>query len=273
MKYFLIILILLMPAQAGAGYTLEQGQPFEVQGNGEVKFLDQKLRCIDRCFFSVPRQQKAGNYKINLTPNPSPFSKNGSNVEGKNKEVIIKVIKKKWEVSRFDLPPSVSKKLGGDDIKKTWDVIYNSIASSKYQAQNLDNFFVPTTGGISMDFGEQVYINGKFNGSHFGIDYKAPRNSEVYATFEGRVVWAGETPSYGNVVIIDHGYGIFSTYLHLEKILVEKNKEVEKGEKIALVGSTGVSAGPHLHFSLFVHGILSNPHEWYRFKNITVIKL
>jgi len=97
---------------------------------------------------------------------------------------------------------------------------------------------------------------------HRGIDFGAPRGTAVYASNGGIVVLSDNFITRGKTIIIDHGYGIFTEYLHLSKILVKKGQFVKKGELIGKIGSTGFSTGPHLHWSLLVNGYLVNPLQW-----------
>ena len=69
--------------------------------------------------------------------------------------------------------------------------------------------------------------------------------------------------SYGNTIVIDHGYNIFTMYLHMDKLNVEKGQSVNKGDIIGLMGSTGIATGSHLHFTVFVGDIIVDNYEWY----------
>lgn len=99
---------------------------------------------------------------------------------------------------------------------------------------------------------------------HRGIDFGAPKGTAVYASAPGKVVLARTLYKRGNAVIIDHGCGIFTEYLHLSRILVRKGQTVSQEQIIGKVGNTGVSTGPHLHWSLVVNGVLVNPLFWIR---------
>jgi len=85
---------------------------------------------------------------------------------------------------------------------------------------------------------------------HDGIDLDVPEGTTVYASAGGEVYFYGEQPGYGNVLILEHDGGFYTLYGHLKSSLVSKGQYVEKGQKIALSGNTGISSGPHLHFEL-----------------------
>jgi len=118
-------------------------------------------------------------------------------------------------------------------------------------------WFIPTIGGLTARFGEQRSINGSVpSGHHGGTDIGAIEGTPVVATNRGRVVLARALKVRGNMVIIDHGGGLFSGYGHLSVIHVTEDQMVEAGEHIADVGNTGLSTGAHLHWEMASQGIL-----------------
>lgn len=100
---------------------------------------------------------------------------------------------------------------------------------------------------------------GATNISHNGTDFRAAVGTPVYAMNAGQVAFAGAFRNYGNTVIIDHGLGVMTMYMHLSKVSVELGKPVEKGDPIALSGNTGYSLGPHLHLSVRIYGYSIDP--------------
>jgi len=116
---------------------------------------------------------------------------------------------------------------------------------------------------ISGYFGEERSFNGGPRGGHHGgTDIAAPHATEVQATNRGIVVFAEEGLIRGNCVVIDHGAGILSSYGHMSALRVTVGDEVERGKVIGLVGSTGLSTGPHLHWELSVGGVLVDGLRW-----------
>jgi hypothetical protein len=98
------------------------------------------------------------------------------------------------------------------------------------------------------------------NRFHAGLDFPAPWNKPVYASRRGRVVVAGwSAGGHGRLVVIYHGYGMTSYYAHLHRILVRVGQRVGRGTRVGLVGSSGTSTGPHLHFELRRRGAGVNP--------------
>jgi murein DD-endopeptidase MepM/ murein hydrolase activator NlpD len=94
---------------------------------------------------------------------------------------------------------------------------------------------------------------------HEGIDVSAPMGAEIEAPAAGVVTQVAWEDGYGNILTIDHGYGVVTRYAHCSKILVGRGARVKRGQRIALVGSTGLSTGPHLHYEVWVNGKPVNP--------------
>ena len=99
-------------------------------------------------------------------------------------------------------------------------------------------------------------------GGHKGHDYAAPEGTPTYAAADGTVIIAGWSDSAGNWVVIDHGNGLVSKYMHHSAIFVKAGQTVKKGDHIGAVGSTGQSTGPHLHFQVEENGIPVNPDKY-----------
>ena len=89
---------------------------------------------------------------------------------------------------------------------------------------------------------------------HHGTDFKAKPGTPVLAAGDGLVVFAGRQSGYGNVIYVDHGGGIVTRYAHLQKIETAKDRTLSAGQQIGLVGSTGRTTGPHLHFEVRIDG-------------------
>jgi len=120
------------------------------------------------------------------------------------------------------------------------------------------------SGWISSGFGKRIDpISGKV-GFHEGIDFAGSAGAKVVAVAAGVVIWSGRRKGYGNVVEIDHGQGLITRYAHNRKNLVKVGDAVGRGQTIALLGSTGYSTGPHVHFEVLENGRPVNPMRFVR---------
>ena len=91
-----------------------------------------------------------------------------------------------------------------------------------------------------------------------------PVATPIYAPAPGVVVWAGPLQVRGNTTIIDHGWGVYTGYWHQAGILVQTGEQVETGQEIGSIGSTGLVTGAHLHWELWVSGVQVDPLQWAR---------
>lgn len=112
---------------------------------------------------------------------------------------------------------------------------------------------------------DPVYGSGKF---HEGMDFSAPTGTPVYATGDGKVIASGWNHGYGNSIDISHGYDYVTRYAHLSKIMVKKGQDIKRGDLIGLVGNTGKSTGPHLHYEVRYKDTPQNPVRFY-FRDLT----
>jgi murein DD-endopeptidase MepM/ murein hydrolase activator NlpD len=114
----------------------------------------------------------------------------------------------------------------------------------------------PASGPITSPFGyrSDPYADSGSSEFHTGLDIAAPMGSTVTASAAGAVIYAAWYGGYGNAIILDHGNGVSSLYGHLSQIFVSERQEVQQGQAIGAVGSTGRSTGPHLHFEIRING-------------------
>lgn len=137
-----------------------------------------------------------------------------------------------------------------------------SVIESKQAKWDATPSIWPVKGWITSGFGKRV---SPFTGQmavHEGVDIGAPSNTPVQAPAAGRVVVTGFDPRMGNLVAIDHGYGMETQYGHLAKVLVKSGQKIRRGDVIGLVGSTGLSTGPHLHYHIKVNSHPVDPQRY-----------
>jgi len=118
-------------------------------------------------------------------------------------------------------------------------------------------------GRITSDFGMRLHPIFKRYRKHPGIDFAAKPGTPIYAAADGVVKLAKYNGGYGNCVFIDHLYGFETRYGHMQKILVRHGQRVKRGDKIGLVGKTGIATAPHLHFEVHFRGNEVNPRHYF----------
>lgn len=120
-------------------------------------------------------------------------------------------------------------------------------------------FRIPVSGRITSNFGGRYHPILKRTKVHTGVDIAAPSGTAIHAAGDGQVIFAGWRGGYGNCIIIDHGGGTATLYGHCSALFVGTGRNVSAGDKIAAVGSTGMSTGPHLHWEVRINGTPVNP--------------
>ena len=121
---------------------------------------------------------------------------------------------------------------------------------------------IPDSTRITSEFGEREAPLEGVSNFHKGVDVGAPTGTKIYAAAAGEVVISQYNYSAGNYIMINHGNGVYTVYMHCSKLLVSVGDHVEQGDNIGLVGSTGYSTGPHLHFGVRINGEYRNPLDY-----------
>lgn len=127
-------------------------------------------------------------------------------------------------------------------------------------------FTCPVYGALGSPFGSRINPISKKKEFHKGVDIKANSSTPIKSALDGTVFAAEYEKSYGNYIILNHSDGITTLYAHCSKLLVKNGQKVKKGQIIALVGSTGNSTGPHLHFEVHKDGKLLDPLSFIKLK-------
>jgi len=214
--------------------------------NGEtIDFFHPEESSDSVAFLGIDVKMEPGNYKIIL------------NVSGKEMEKEIEVQKKNFPVSEMVITEELQnkgfteKKIAEDMETKDAPALNKVLASFTTKPYFTRSFSFPLSKirKAGLDFGGFVRAKD-YELQHFGVDLGVPLGTRVYAVNDGKVVLASKLANYGKTLIIDHGLGIFSLYLHLSNFEVSLGEIVRRGQIIGLSGSSGYSTGPHLHFSI-----------------------
>jgi len=200
----------------------------------------------------VPRQQKTDLLVL-------------AQVGNKKTLKIIRILAYQWQIQRIDglpewyiNPPPEGLKQIKEDSKRI-----RAIRQAKPYPVPLfleNGFIKPVQGSITGIFGSQRILNSQPRSPHWGVDFAAPMNAPVYSPADGIVkLVAKDMYLMGNTLIIDHGLGVQSIFVHLNSIEAKESEFVKQGATIARVGKTGRATGPHLHWGISVGTIPVDP--------------
>lgn len=242
----------------------------EVQGKGDLdlqgRFLEEELIFVKDqgrqwALMGVDAMMAPGDYALTLSV-IEPDS--GDQLTLRETLVITPAKFSKYNIPIQDdqqslLDPSVSRKertklnkvFGQVSKKRLWEGLFGNPLGEEHR----------TTAAFGQ---RRSYGGGPITSYHSGHDYGADTGEAVMAPITGTVALAEKLQVRGNVVILDHGLGVFTGFWHLSRIDVEKGQVVAQGEQVGLVGSTGLSTGPHLHWEMRVHNRPVNPLQWTR---------
>lgn len=152
--------------------------------------------------------------------------------------------------------PSPEEQREIEQDKKIKDEAFKTLSAER---EWQGSFAPPVEAEISDVFGVQRVFNGSVQSTHQGLDFRVPAGTPVAAVNRGQVILARPLFFEGNCVVIDHGQGLLTLYLHLSKVLVKEGDVVKKGQQIGLSGGTGRATGPHLHLAVRWQGVYLNP--------------
>ena len=167
----------------------------------------------------------------------------------------LAVAPRAWDISRLDSLPKYPVPQPEFEARRPAELAQiNAARKMQTDAQGWRQPFLwPVTGRISTLFGSQrIYKNGEAGAYHSGLDVARPTGTVVRAPADGVVVLAAAAPFTleGNLLMIDHGAGLNSAFMHLSRIDVKPGEHIKRGQPIALVGMTGRATGPHLHWGM-----------------------
>ena len=271
--------ILLQPAHlsaaSAAGWTIRY-QPIRIVNGSPVVF---------RVTTPKPVKELAGNWlghAIDFSFDPQTktwFAIAGASVETKPGSYPLELkaqttagqaisFDKKIPVQRQRYPRAILKVPGRytapspeeqreiEQDKKTKEDAFKTLSAER---EWRGSFAPPVKAEISDVFGVQRVFNGAVQSTHQGLDFRVGPGTAIAAVNRGKVILARPLFFEGNCVVIDHGQGLLTLYLHMSKFSVKEGDEVEKGQQLGLSGGTGRATGPHLHLAVRWQGVYLNP--------------
>jgi len=173
--------------------------------------------------------------------------------DGRRHDATVAITPRDWPIERIDgvppktvsPPPEIAQRIQREQAAVSAERARNDDRTGFAQA-----FIWPVKGRISGRFGNQRIYNGTPGSAHSGMDIAAAEGTPVKAPASGVITFADDLYLTGGTVLLDHGYGISSNFLHLSRIDVKVGDSVEQGQVIGAVGSTGRATGPHLHWGM-----------------------
>jgi len=168
----------------------------------------------------------------------------------------------KFGVRHLTLPPKTFGLITPDNLAVESRTLRPVLSRRTPTAWWVGTFQRPSPAAIDSPYGERGVYNGHQEWWHAGVDFDAPAGAPVVAAGAGVVALARALPLGGNTVVIDHGQGVLTEYLHFSAFAVREGDRVARGALIGRIGATGLVTGPGLHWGLYVNGLPVNPLFW-----------
>ncbi|MDU2283720.1 murein hydrolase activator EnvC family protein [Clostridium sp.] len=230
--------------------------------NNEKKLLEEKIVELDEEKVEIKnKQQELVNAQKEFVDEQNKYLAQMNDLKG------IESKKQSMINSLSDKERELQEKIGdltdfNQDLQNKLDDLFNGLDGGNSGNSQGETFLRPTSGRVTSEYGPRTHPISGQSGFHTGIDLASPSGTPIKASKSGTVVYSGWQGGYGQVVIIDHGGGYRTLYAHCSKLNVVKNQKVSRGQVVALVGSTGNSTGPHLHFEVRVNNKHQNPRKY-----------
>ncbi len=210
----------------------------------------------------VGLESKPGAYPLELHADTSSGQSAGPSAgQSISFEKKIRVERQRYPRVRLKVParytaPSPEEQRQIEQDKETKAEVFKTLSPGR---EWNGSFAPPVIAEISDVFGVERVFNGSVESTHQGLDFRVPSGTSVAAVNRGRILLARSLFFEGNCVVIDHGQGLLTLYLHLSGFSVREGDEVKKGQEIGLSGGTGRATGPHLHLAVRWQGVYLNP--------------
>ncbi|RQD61844.1 MAG: M23 family metallopeptidase [Desulfonatronovibrio sp. MSAO_Bac4] len=271
-KFFgiLILICLFFPGSVGAVSVdipqgIAQGEPFWVELNSEKNVSSIYVKWMGKAVTypaDLPGTQKillgagldhTGDYPLEFF-----FDFEDGTLSSK---YTVSIGEKEYPEQRLTLPESMvtpPQEVIDRIVREREKIVraLNAIENDRFWSEN---FIRPVSGDVSSPFGVRRFLNDHPRSPHRGVDFRGPEGTPIKAMESGKVTLTGDFYYGGKTVILDHGLGLQTVYMHLSEIQVNQGEYISKEDIIGLVGMTGRSTGPHLHFGVYVLGEAVDP--------------
>jgi len=183
--------------------------------------------------------------------------------ETRETSLPVTIVKRAFGVQKLRMKRETSQLYTDPSIEQEGKTIHAALAQVSDEQLWQGLFAWPVRGRVTTGFGLARTINGAIQYRHRGLDISAPAGTWVFAVAAGAVTLVREDfRLHGKTIVLDHGQGVGSLYLHLSEILVREGERVTRGQRIGRVGATGAATGPHLHWGVYVAGQAVDPRFW-----------
>jgi murein DD-endopeptidase MepM/ murein hydrolase activator NlpD len=208
----------------------------------------------------VSLETTPGNYALELSGETKAGKVPEKNISFSRKFVVARAQYPKIEVKlsvegKFTEPTPEQQK----QIQEAQEVKKDYLNRVTPEREWSGPFTTPAEAAISDVFGSQRLFNGKTSSPHLGLDFRVPSGTPVMAMNSGTVLLARPLYFEGNFVVVDHGQGLLTLYLHLSEFKVKEGEQIKSGQEIGLSGGTGRATGPHLHVAVRWQGTYLDP--------------
>lgn len=246
------------------------GRTLAVRCVSSVPLKDPALSWDGRRVLFFPRGKREYQALVGVSSMEAPGAKEAFfAAEWRKKRVVRSTVSFAVEagtypVSRVPLTKSQNNLFTSGQLERDGQVLSAVYKRPPLPRKLWAGFFVaPTTGVVSSVFGARRAYGDRPPGSgHSGLDIANEEGTPVFAPNRGRVVFSGRLESFGNVVMLDHGQGVYSYYLHMKEALLKDGVMAETGAPLGVMGAEGLATGPHLHWTMIVGGEKVDPVEW-----------
>lgn len=232
----------------------------------EVSFLQQKLPMyhtwhkdyghLFRAFVGIPVGTRPGKYDVVAR---------ATDINRRKVAIYatVQVTDARYKIQQVNLSKNKTRLLNPEILQKEGVVLKNHFQKKDKKVYFASPFHKPAKGRISSTFGLRRKYNGnEVSSYHKGIDIANKTGTAVHAANGGQVSLSVDWKSHGKSVLINHGHGVVTIYIHLDQLLVKTGDWVKKGKIIGRLGSSGITSGPNLHFGVSVNDVRVDPAQW-----------
>ncbi|MFH2204497.1 MAG: M23 family metallopeptidase [Elusimicrobiota bacterium] len=206
-----------------------------------------------RALIGLPAHTPPGEYPLRVR-------RKGFLLPAAVKTALVTVPNRKFTHQRITMTQQKARLPGGPSARDALQLIRRTLQVESRKQLWRGRFLRPAKGRQTSDYGHSRTVNDKASWAwHKGVDYSARLGSEIIAPAAGRIILRGHFPIQGRLLILDHGQGLMSAFMHLKTFRVDHGDTVRAGARLGDIGTSGFSTAPHLHWGVYLHGAPVDP--------------